>query len=87
MARLFAHLPSSSSSFDFTNGFGFINLDFELNYGLLIRLFDFELVLIEGHEILCFTREQLLQLKEAIQVSGASDLFGEEQSWGRSVRR
>lgn len=37
-----------------------------MNYGLLIRLFDFELVLIEGHEILCFTREQLLQLKEVI---------------------
>uniref|UniRef100_M4F2M2 Uncharacterized protein n=1 Tax=Brassica campestris TaxID=3711 RepID=M4F2M2_BRACM len=38
----------------------------------------------EGHEILRFTREQLLHLKEAIQVSEASDLSGEEQSWGRS---
>ncbi|KAJ4880558.1 Eukaryotic translation initiation factor isoform 4G-2 [Raphanus sativus] len=47
----------------------------------------------EGHEILRFTREQLLQLKEAFEVSEtilklsqelASDLFGDEQSWGRS---
>ncbi|KAJ0251761.1 Eukaryotic translation initiation factor isoform 4G-2 [Hirschfeldia incana] len=47
----------------------------------------------EGHEIVRFTREQLLQLKEGSQVSDeivklgkeiASDLFGEEQSWGRS---
>ncbi|KAL1210517.1 Eukaryotic translation initiation factor isoform 4G-2 [Cardamine amara subsp. amara] len=47
----------------------------------------------EGRELLRFTREQLLQLREAIQVSDeilklnqeiASDLFGEEQSWGRS---
>ncbi|VVB10930.1 unnamed protein product [Arabis nemorensis] len=47
----------------------------------------------EGRELLRFTREQLLQLREAIQVSDeilklnqeiASDIFGEEQSWGRS---
>ncbi|KAF3600389.1 hypothetical protein F2Q69_00033213, partial [Brassica cretica] len=47
----------------------------------------------EGHEILRFTREQLLQLKEAVDVSEAilklnqeisSDLFGEDQSWSRS---
>lgn len=50
----------------------------------------------EGHEIVRFTREQLLQLKEGSQVSDevlklgkdiASDLFGEEQSWGRSENK
>ncbi|CAF2138598.1 BnaA02g12830D [Brassica napus] len=43
-----------------------------------------------SHDEALIAQEQLLQLKEAIQVSGASDLFGEEQSWGRSeskVRR
>ncbi|KAJ4873066.1 Eukaryotic translation initiation factor isoform 4G-2 [Raphanus sativus] len=79
-SRLFAHRPtSSSSSSDFTNGTGDAP-SFPVRRG-------------EGHEILRFTREQLLQLKEAIQVSEeilklsreiSSDLFGEEQSWGRS---
>ncbi|CAN7015285.1 hypothetical protein BRARA_K00529 [Brassica rapa] len=76
-SRLFAHRPSSSSS-DFTNGADAPS--FAVRRG-------------EGHEILRFTREQLLQLKEAIQVSEeilklsreiSADLFGEEQSWGRS---
>ncbi|KAG2238284.1 hypothetical protein Bca52824_092496 [Brassica carinata] len=78
-SRLFAHRPSSSSSSsDFTNGGDAPS--FAVRRG-------------EGHEILRFSREQLLQLKEAIQVSEdilklsreiSSDLFGEEQSWGRS---
>ncbi|KAG5389905.1 hypothetical protein IGI04_031446 [Brassica rapa subsp. trilocularis] len=55
---------------------------------LPLRRLDFE-----GHEILRFTREQLLQLKDAVEVSEAilklnqeisSDLFGEDQSWSRS---
>ncbi|KAJ0262975.1 Eukaryotic translation initiation factor isoform 4G-2 [Hirschfeldia incana] len=78
--RLFAHRPSSSSSSsDFTTNGGDAP-SFSVRRG-------------EGHEILRFSREQLLQLREAIQVSEeilklsreiSSDLFGEEQSWGRS---
>ncbi|CAN7132924.1 unnamed protein product [Brassica rapa subsp. narinosa] len=82
---------------------GFFNLTYEPRYRMLAyangslyndeidklkRRLDFE-----GHEILRFTREQLLQLKDAVEVSEAilklnqeisSDLFGEDQSWSRS---
>ncbi|CAH8355710.1 unnamed protein product [Eruca vesicaria subsp. sativa] len=80
-SRLFAPRFSSSSS-DFTNGGDAPSF--------AVRRGDSRF---EGHEILKFTREQLLQLKEAIQVSEeilklsqeiSADLFGEEQSWGRS---
>ncbi|KAF8097505.1 hypothetical protein N665_0286s0016 [Sinapis alba] len=81
-SRLFAPRSSSSSSSDFTNGVDAPSF--------AVRRGDSRF---EGHEIIRFTREQLLQLKEAIQVSEeilklsqeiSSDLFGEEQSWGRS---
>ncbi|KAL0739240.1 hypothetical protein Bca4012_015450 [Brassica carinata] len=85
-SRLFAPRSSSSSSSDFTNGGGDAP-------SFAVRRGDSRF---EGHEILRFTREQLLQLREAIQVSEeilrlsreiSSDLFGEEQSWGRSESR
>ncbi|KAL0726616.1 hypothetical protein Bca4012_022709 [Brassica carinata] len=82
-SRLFAPRSTlSSSSSDLTNG--------EDAPSFAVKRGDSRF---EGHEIVRFTREQLLQLKEGSQVSDeilklgkeiASDLFGEEQSWGRS---
>ncbi|CAG7898471.1 unnamed protein product [Brassica rapa] len=83
---------------------GFLNLTYEPRYRILAyangSLYNDEIDKLkrgdsrfEGHEILRFTREQLLQLKEAVEVSEAilklnheiaSDLFGEDKSWGRS---
>ncbi|CAN8326664.1 unnamed protein product [Cochlearia groenlandica] len=80
--RLFAPRFSSSSSSDLTNGADAPSF--------AVKRGDSRF---EGHEILRFTREQLLKLKEAIQVSEeilnlsrkiSPDLFGEEQIWGHS---
>ncbi|ESQ46355.1 hypothetical protein EUTSA_v10000058mg [Eutrema salsugineum] len=75
-SRLFVPRFSSSSSSDLTNGGG-EETTFSVKRG-------------DGAERLRFSREQLLQLKESIQVSAdilrrskeiAAELFGEEQSW------
>ncbi|KAJ4870669.1 Eukaryotic translation initiation factor isoform 4G-2 [Raphanus sativus] len=82
-SRLFAPRSTlSSSSSDLTNG--------EDAPSFAVKRGDSRF---EGREIVRFTKEQLLQLKETSQVSDeilklaqeiASDLFGQEQSWARS---
>ncbi|XP_023634553.1 eukaryotic translation initiation factor [Capsella rubella] len=80
--RLFAPRSTLSSSSDLTNGGDAPSF--------AVKRGDSRF---EGRELLRFTREQLLQLREAIQVSDeilklsqeiSSDLFGEEESWSRS---
>ncbi|KAG7567490.1 Armadillo-type fold [Arabidopsis thaliana x Arabidopsis arenosa] len=81
-SRLFVpRFSSSSSSFDLTNGGGSGETPFPVKRD-------------DSGERLRFTREQLLQHRESVQVSDeilrrckeiAAELFGEEQSWGNRV--